>query len=123
MPTDLTVVDGNAVGVLQSVVLNERKILKREGIFVVIILLNQRTRMVKKSPDIIPRGLVYLQDSKTLIHRARHIAKRSVERNMQRGRSINIDTIKRNLVREMRNFLYSEIKKRPIIVPVVFISR
>ena len=54
MPTDLIVVDGNAVGAIQNVVLNERKILKREGIFVVIVLINQRTKVLKKSPDIIP---------------------------------------------------------------------
>ena len=121
MPTELTVVDGNAVGTVQNVVLNDRKTLKNEGVFVVIVLINQKTRRVKKSPDIISRGFIYVKESIHTINRSRMIARRVVEQNMQRGRMINIDSIKRNLIRETQNFLYAETKKRPIIVPVVFI--
>lgn len=122
MPTEVTVVDGNAVGAVQSVVLNDRITLKKEGIFVIIVLINQKTKQVKKSPDIISRGFIYLKESQHLINRARTIARRSVEQNLRRKRIINIDIIKRNLIREIQKFLYAETKRRPIIVPVIFSS-
>lgn len=122
MPTELIVVDGNAVGTVQNVVLNDRKVLKKEGVFVVIVLINQRTKQVKKSPDIISRGFIYLKESQSLINRARMIARRVTEQNIRRGRMINIDILKRNLIRETQNFLYAETKKKPIIVPVIFIT-
>ena len=122
MPTEVLVVDGNAVGTAQTVVLNDRITLKEEGIFVVIVLVNKRMKKVKKSPDIISRGFVYLKESQQLINRSRMIARRSVEQSLRRGKTINLDAIKRNLVRETQNYLYAETKKRPIIVPVIFAS-
>ena len=122
MPTEVVVVDGNAVGTAQTVVLNDRITLKEEGIFVVIVLVNKRLKKVRKSPDIISRGFVYLKESHQLINRSRMIARRSVEQNLRRGKVINLDVMKRNLVREIQNYLYAETKKRPIIVPVIFAS-
>ena len=122
LPTEVMVIDGNAVGTVQSVVLNDRITLKEEGIFVVIVLINQKNKKVKKSPDIISRGFVYLKESQQLINRARIIARRSVEQSLRKGRMINIDVIKRNLLRETQNYLYAETKKNPIVVPVIFTS-
>ena len=120
MPTELTIVDGNAVGAVQNVVLNDRKILKEEGVFVIITLINQRARRVKKSPDIISRGFVYLRESQQMINRARMIARRITEQNIRKGKMINLDALKRNITKEIQTFLYAETKKRPIIVPVIF---
>ena len=120
LPTEVMVIDGNAVGTVQNVVLNDRITLKKEGIFVVIVLINKKTKRVKKSPDIISRGFIYLKESQNLINRSRMIARRSVEQNLRRGRTINLDVIKRNLTREIQSYLYTETKKRPIIVPVIF---
>ena len=122
MPTEVMVIDGNAVGTVQNVVLNDRITLKEEGIFVVIVLINQKNKKVKKSPDIISRGFVYLKESQQLINRARMIARISVEQNLRRGRTVNLVAIKRNLVREIQNYLYAETKKNPIVVPVIFTS-
>ena len=122
MPTEVMVIDGNAVGAVQNVVLNDRITLKEEGIFVVIVLINQKTKKVRKSPDIISRGFVYLKESQQLINRSRMVARRSVEQSLRRGKVINLDVIKRNLHRDTQNHLYGETKKRPIIVPVIFTS-
>ena len=122
MPTEVMVIDGNAVGTVQNVVLNDRIILKKEGIFVVIVLINQKTKRVKKSPDIISRGFIYLKESQRLINKSRMVARRSVEQSLRKRGSINIDIMKRNLVKEIQKHLYAETKKRPIIVPVIFTS-
>ena len=122
MPTKLTVVDGNAVGTVQDVVLQDRKTLQNSGIVVILLLINPKTKTVKKSPDIISRGFVYLKESQPLINRARAIARRSAEKHMKRSRTINIETLKRNVNKEMQNFLYAETKKRPIIMSVMYMN-
>ena len=121
MPDKLTVVDGNAVGSIQKVVLNDRKILGQEGIFVVIVTIDKDGKKLKKSPDIISRGFVYLKESKTLIFRTRNILKRTVEDNIKKNRGINIDSLKRDMSKDVMSYLYRETRKRPIIVPVVFL--
>ena len=122
MPTELTVVDGNAVGTVQDVVLNDRKTLRNEGIFVVIVLIDQAAKRVRKSPDVISRGFVYLRESQALVNRARSIAKKTAEQSMRRDRFINVDVLKRGLVRDVQNFLFAETRKRPIVIPVVFVT-
>lgn len=122
MPTELTVVDGNAVGKVQNVVLSDRKSLRKDGIFIFIVLIDQKNRKVKKSPDIISRGFIYLRESYAFIKKTRFIAKKMTENNIRRGRMINIDILKKNLTREMQNYLFSETKKSPIVIPVIFIS-
>ncbi|MDE0243643.1 MAG: ribonuclease J [Candidatus Kaiserbacteria bacterium] len=122
MPTELTVVDGNAIGTVQDVVLDDRKTLRSEGIFVVIVLVDQAAKRVRKSPDVISRGFVYLRESQKLVNRARFLAKKTTEQHMKRNRFINIDSLKRSLTKDVQNFLFSETKKRPIVIPVVFVT-
>ena len=122
MPTELIVVDGNAIGTVQNVVLNDRKMLQTNGILVVILLINRKTRKVKKSPDVISRGFVYMKESYHLLGRVRFIAKRAADRGMQQSRMINIDVLKRNINKEIQNYLYAETKKKPIVMSVLYIS-
>ena len=120
MPTNLTVVDGNAIGTVQSVVMGDRKTLQSNGILVVILLINVSEKSVRKSPDVISRGFVYLKESQQLINRVRVIARRTAEQHMQRGRTVNIDMLKRVINKEVQRFLYAETKKRPIVMSVLY---
>ena len=120
MPTNLTVVDGNAIGTVQSVVMGDRKTLQSNGILVVILLINVSGKSVRKSPDVISRGFVYLKESQQLINRVRVIARRTAEQHMQRGRTVNIDMLKRVINKEVQRFLYAETKKRPIVMSVLY---
>ena len=106
----------------RDVVLQDRKTLQNSGIVVILLLINPKTKTVKKSPDIISRGFVYLKESQPLINRARAIARRSAEKHMKRSRTINIETLKRNVNKEIQNFLYAETKKRPIIMSVMYMN-
>ena len=60
-PSDDMVVEGLSIGDISEVVIRDRKMLAEDGIFVVIALVNSRTGRLKKSPDIIARGFVYLR--------------------------------------------------------------
>ena len=122
MPTDITIVDGNALGTIQNVVIQDRKTLSEDGIFVTVILINQRQRKVKKSPDIISRGFVYLRESQDLINQARIVIKKTAENNMKSGETINIESMKKALTKELQSFLLNQTNKKPIIIPVIFLN-
>ena len=122
MPTKITVVDGNASGTIQDVVLNDRKVLESNGILVVILLIDPKTKKVKKSPDIISRGFIYLKESYQLINKVRFIARKSAEKNMRQNRTLNIESLKRNINRDIQSFIYAETKKRPIVISVLYMN-
>ena len=63
IPNDQVLVDGFTVGTRQEVVLRDRMSLAQDGMFVIIATVNTKTGKLRKSPDIISRGFLYLREN------------------------------------------------------------
>lgn len=119
-PSTSVSADGNTPSVVQEVVIQDRQTLSKEGVFIVIVFLDQRRMRLKKSPDIISRGFVYLRESKDLVSHARILVKKVTEREAKKSSRISIDMMKKAIQKELQSFLLGETNKRPIIIPVIF---
>ena len=120
MPITPVSVDGHILTPVQEVVVQDRKTLSQEGIFIILVFINQKKMEVKKSPDIISRGFIYLRESQDLINHARIVIKKATEQALKDTKKIEIDKIKKTIQKETQTFLVNETNKRPIIVPVIF---
>ena len=118
-PSNLIMVDGFSVGGTQEVVLRDRQTLAEEGIFVIVVSVNPKTGKLRKSPDIISRGFVYLKEQQDLISATRSLVARSVERTSQGMNPINFDQVKNVATDEVRKFLFQKTGKSPIVIPVI----
>jgi ribonuclease J len=118
-PSGTVMVDGFTVGDIQEVVIRDRQILAQDGIFVLVAMIDSKTRKLKKSPDIISRGSVYLRESQELLREARYIIKRSIERNIEGNYPINFDHIKNIVAEDVSRFLFQQTAKKPIVIPVL----
>jgi ribonuclease J len=118
-PDNVVMVDGFTIGDIQDVVIRDRQVLSEDGIFVVIALINASTGKLKKSPDIISRGSVYLRESQELLRETRYLVKNVVEQNTENMHPINIDYIKDVVSDSLGKFLFQQTAKRPIIIPVM----
>jgi len=118
-PDGLVMVDGFAVGDVQEVVIRDRQMLAQDGMFVIIASINTSTGKLKKSPDIISRGFVYLRESQELLRQARFIIKKTVEDSTYGMNPINFDYVKNNVSDQVSKFLFQETAKRPIVIPVL----
>ena len=118
-PNNTVMVDGFTIGDIQDVVIRDRQILSQDGIFVVIALVNAATGKLKKSPDIISRGSVYLRESQELLRETRYLVKNCIEHITQGSHPINIDYVKDVVSEELGKFLFQQTAKKPIIIPVV----
>lgn len=118
-PNNVTVVEGFRVGDIQDVVVRDRKTLTKEGIFVVIATIDPKSGKMRKSPDIISRGFVYLRDSQELIQGARNLVKQSIIKNAKGKNPVDFDTIKKRISDDLGRYLVQNTGKRPIIIPVV----
>src|SRR4030042_1367942 len=67
VPSNYVMVDGLGIGDVGEVVLRERKTLAKDGMFVIVAVVDRQTGRVRGSPDIISRGFVYLRESKELL--------------------------------------------------------
>ncbi len=118
-PNSLRLVDGFAIGDLQEVVIRDRNVLAAEGMFVIIATVNPHTGKLRKSPDIISRGFVYLRENQELLQQARIIVKKTIEETAKGQQPVNFDYVKNNVTDAVARFLFEKTNKRPIVIPVV----
>jgi ribonuclease J len=118
-PSGPVLVDGFSVGDVQEVVLRDRQMLAQDGMFVIIASVNPKTGKLRKSPDIISRGFVYLRESQDLLQQARIIIKKTVEDVGAGMHPINFDYIKGAISDNVGRFLFQKTNKRPIVIPVL----
>ena len=118
-PSGAMMVDGLAVSDIQDVVIRDRQMLAQDGMFVIMALVDQNTGKLKKSPDLISRGFVYLKENQELLRQVRILIKKSIEDNTARGGVIDFDQIKASLGETVSKYLYQKTAKRPLVIPVI----
>ena len=111
--------DGFTIGDIQEVVIRDRQSLAKDGMFVIIASVNLKTGKLRKSPDIISRGFVYLRDNKDLMDQTRLIIRKSVETSLKNPRAADIDYARDDLAEAVAKFLLQRTQKRPIVIPVI----
>ena len=117
-PAGLMMVDGFTVGDEQEVVIRDRQMLAQDGMFVIVATIDQKTGKLKKSPDIISRGFVYLKESQELLHEARQIVKTTLEDNSNM-QPANFELLRSELGDNLSKFLFQKTAKRPLVIPVL----
>jgi len=118
-PAGLILVDGFSVGDVQDVVIRDRQMLAQDGIFIIFGIVNASNGKLKKSPDIISRGFVYLRESQELLHGVRLVIKDTIEKSTRGQNPINIDYVKDNVTDAVSKYLLQETAKRPMVIPVI----
>ena len=93
--------------------------LAEDGMFVIIALINLKTGKLRKSPDVISRGFVYLRESQELLGQTRLIIKKTIEDSTHGMNPINFDFVKAQVTDAVSRFLFQKTAKRPIVIPVV----
>lgn len=118
-PAGAIMVDGFSVGDVQHVVLRDRQALAQDGMFVIVASIDMKTGKLKKSPDIISRGFVYLRESQELLRETRGLVKKTIEQSLVGMHPINFDYIKDRVTEEVTKHLLQKTAKRPIVIPVL----
>ena len=119
VPSSPMVVDGFTIGDMQEVVIRDRQSLAKDGMFVIIASVNLKTGKLRKSPDIISRGFVYLRESQDLLNEGRVLIKKTIEDSTKNMNPIDLDYVKNNLTDVMAGFLFQRTNKAPMVIPVL----
>ncbi|WP_161877705.1 ribonuclease J1 [Alkalibacterium sp. MB6] len=111
-------IDGSGIGDIGSVVLRDRKLLSDNGLVVVVATIDPKTKAVLAGPDIISRGFIYMRESEELIHKAQKIAYKSLMRSLD-NQQVNDYKMRNELIDSIKQFLFAETERQPIILPVI----
>ena len=118
VPAGYVFVDGLGVGDVGSVVLRDRRVLSQDGIFIVIVTVDKSTGKVLSGPDLISRGFVHQQTSDVLLESARQQVLTTINGKAQNG-SVEWQVIKGTIRDSLSRFLYEQMRRRPMIIPIV----
>jgi len=119
VPAAPLMVDGFAIGDMQEVVIRDRQALSKDGMFVIIATIHLKTGKLRKSPDIISRGFIYLRESQDLLNHARLLIKKTVEDSTQGMNPVDLDYVKDQLTDAVAGYLFSRTNKAPMVIPVL----
>ena len=115
----VVMVDGLDSNNVQEVVIRDRQVLAQDGMFIIIAVIDIKTGKVRKSPDIVSRGFVYLKESQDLLRHIRQLTKKVIEDSTAKMHPINFDYVKNNVREQIGKELLKKTAKRPIILPVL----
>lgn len=116
--TDYVMVDGLGVGDVSNIVLRDRRVMAEDGMIVIIATIDSKTGDPIGNPDIISRGFIYMKENKELVQKTRMKVKKIVKDHSQKI-PIDDDYIKNKIRNDIGQFLFSQIKRRPMVLPVV----
>ncbi len=118
VPTNYIMVDGLGVGDIKEVVLRARQTLSKDGIFIVIALVDRKTGLLHNNPEIISQGFVYMKESKELINHVKKLVREVVSHSTS-GNTFNESYICNNLKEQIGLFLFKKTQRRPMVLPIV----
>ncbi len=118
MEIEDVLVDGLGVGDVGNIVLRDRKLLAENGLLIIVLTLKRGTGLIEAGPDIVSRGFVYVRESESLMEGCRKVVMEVFD--MCKQRSINDwGSIKTEIRDALREYLWRETKRSPMILPII----
>ncbi len=111
-------VDGTRLGEINGAVLRDRKIMASDGILVVILNVDMKSRELLIKPNITTRGFILINENEELIKRIEEVATNSINMKLK-DKSATFNDIKSQLTSDLFPFIYEVTGRRPIILPVI----
>lgn len=111
-------VDGLGVGDVGNIVLRDRKHLSEDGLIIAVVTIDRKSGTVVSGPDIISRGFVYVRENEDLMVDSRAVVKAALEKCFENNVR-EWSSIKSAIKDALSKFIYNEIKRRPMILPII----
>ncbi len=111
-------VDGVDIGDPADVALRDRRMLSADGIFIVVATVGEQDGRSVADPEIIFRGVPFLDQADGLVDELRGAAEKSLARCARDGIR-EIDVLQQELHDDLAAFVYDRLKRRPMVLPVV----
>jgi ribonuclease J len=116
-PVGRVLIDEGSLEEVEEVVIRDRRHISEDGIILPIIAINKQTGMMEIPPEIIFRGVAFIEEERLLAESRQMlvetISSASVE---ERG---DWTVIKEKIRKDLKKFFYKQTAKRPFILPVI----
>ncbi|MGG4219217.1 ribonuclease J [Paenibacillus jamilae] len=118
VPSGNSLVDGLVTGDVGNIVLRDRKKLSSDGMLIIVMTLSKNEKQMLAAPEVISRGFVYVKDSEDLMNQIHDTIMATVNELTEIEMS-QWGLIKQMLKDNVGQFIYSQTKRRPMILPII----
>ncbi len=117
--SNYVMVDGLGVGDIGQVVLRDRQVLARDGMFTIVTIIDSKTKRVIGEPQVTSRGFIYVKENFDLVNATKRKVKEVVHRATAKDEKVNWAFVKDEIREVVGQFLYTKTQRRPMVLPVV----
>lgn len=118
VPTGEVLIDGKAFKDVSDVVMRDRELLAKDGLLMICVNINPKTKAVVAGPEIVARGFAYINENEELKNEILDIFKK-VSIKFLVNKFINWSEYKNTLKTELSHAIFKKSKRSPIIIPVL----
>ncbi|MDD4608019.1 MAG: ribonuclease J [Bacilli bacterium] len=115
---DDILIDGKSVGDIGELVIKDREALSENGIVVVTVTIDKKTKKILAGPEILTRGFIYVKENIDLIKEAKKISLEVINENLKPN-YVDFNKIKSGIRDKVGKYLYHETECKPMILLVV----
>ena len=113
-----TMIDGKENWDVTGVVLKDRELLSTDGVMIVGVSIDAKTKKIIGGPDVQTRGLIYLKDADYIVKEVGNICENMIEAEVKDHVYENLAT-RTNIRDKVTKYLMKETGKRPMVLPVI----
>lgn len=100
---------------VHEAVVKDRIHISREGIFIIVLTLSKKTNRLIKTPDIVSRAFIYLDNSEELVAKIRHYLRVRTEKLS----GDDMKAFKEEIKEDVTHILFDATGHTPIVIPVI----
>ena len=113
-----TMIDGIGVGDIGNIVLRDRKILSDDGIFIAVVTIDRKKKLIIGQPKVTSRGFVYVNGEHDLLKESASIVTEVVQNNLD-NKEFDWGHLKQYIREKISRYLFDQTKRHPVILPVI----
>lgn len=118
VPSNEVLIDGKAFKDVGDVVMRDRELLAKDGVILVTANINPKTKTVILGPEVVTKGFMFSTENDNIITKIKELFY-LVSIKYLASKFINWSEFKTGLKNEISHFIYKEMKRSPIIIPVL----
>ncbi len=114
----ITFVDGKGVGDIEATVLRDRQKMRRNGMVVVQMVLDDQTGKILHGPEMISRGFVFEDQGQFILEDAQCIVLEVIDE-IKEPLPVDCQGLEAEIHRRLKRFFYNVIERSPLIIPTI----
>lgn len=112
-------VDGLGIGDIGHVVLRDRQALAQDGMVVITVVIENKSKKILGSVQITSRGFIHVKENFDLVNDTKRKVQDIIKKNTAPGMQLDWEQVKNQIREHIGQFLFTKTERRPMVLPVV----